>query len=232
MKHENVQQQQQHLYFFVLFNFSIRPIWLHLKQWIERTRTKTIVFRNTGLFQILPVEPFNLYKKNHDYHLNDDPNRQRYRHDIHRFKQGTTSIPAFQYNHSYCSISTEKKNHSKRSVFFVLIVSICTINSCCSSLRLMCDACNLLLSIRPRRCYRQQFQTKHTKMCNLIEFYLWPNIIFFCWFHVLFVRWKQNIRKFSNNGVQFNAFKAPLSLNIDTFLDYDSEEMFYVKRFE
>lgn len=44
----------------VLFNFSIRPIWLHLRQMnrVKYGRTRKSAFQNTDLFQILPVEPF------------------------------------------------------------------------------------------------------------------------------------------------------------------------------
>lgn len=44
----------------VLFNFSMRPIWLHPRQMnrVKYGRTRKNAFRNTDLFQILPVEPF------------------------------------------------------------------------------------------------------------------------------------------------------------------------------
>ena len=49
----------------VLFNFSIRPIWLHLRQMnrVKYARTRKSAFRNTDLFQILPVEPFRFVQK-------------------------------------------------------------------------------------------------------------------------------------------------------------------------
>lgn len=134
MKHKSFflfnNKRKKNLCFFsdVLFNFSLHPIWLHLKQWIGLKKYESkhkSTHRNTDLFQILPVEPFDLYRKIHDYRLNDDPNRQRFWHDVHRFKQGTTSIPAFQYELMHCSISNEREKERKIQFVDLFCVDVC-----------------------------------------------------------------------------------------------------------
>lgn len=62
---------------------------------------------------------------------------------MYRFKQGTASIPTYSIRpRSSCIVPFQMKYHSIDLCF----VSIYALNSCCSSLPLMGDACNLLFS--------------------------------------------------------------------------------------